>query len=53
MKATPYEQQNFEKHIKELKQLDIIQETQSPLTTLPFIVNKHSEIIGVEMQKQI
>ena len=45
IKATPYEQTEFDLHIKELKQLGIIAYTQSPHRTKAFIVKKHNEII--------
>ena len=41
IKATSYEQKEFEEHIKELK---LISKPQSPHRTRSFIVNKHSEI---------
>ena len=45
IKATSYEQTEFELHIIEPEQLGIIADTPSPHRTRAFIVNKHSEII--------
>lgn len=42
IKATPYEQEEFNIHINDLKQLVIIEEMQSPHRTRAFIVNRHS-----------
>lgn len=37
----PYEQKEFEQHIKKLMNLQLITETQSPHRTRAFIVNKN------------